>query len=144
MKRSRIAGVLVLGLVACGVAAATYALAGSFVKPAVHRVAEGSKPVVDSMADAPNAQVFAVDFVELSREYAKTHGERRRIVRPHCVEASRGHYMCAYTVIRPNGRSECHLMQAMWTPGRASTITITLAGRTHKCGSVRQAVRSLS
>jgi hypothetical protein len=34
-------------------------------------------------------------------------------------------------------------MQARWTPERASTITITLAGRTRRCGSLRQALDSL-
>jgi hypothetical protein len=34
-------------------------------------------------------------------------------------------------------------MQARWTPERASSFTVTLAGRTERCGSLREALRSL-
>jgi hypothetical protein len=61
----------------------------------------------------------------------------------HCVQAAPGAYMCAYTVLRA-GHSECHLMQGRWTPHAASTITVTLAGRSRRCGTVRQAIQSLT
>src|SRR5689334_14752923 len=64
------------------------------------------------------------------------------ITRTHCVEAKPGAYMCAYTLVRA-GRSECHLMQGRWTPRARSTITVTLAGRTRRCGTVREAIHSL-
>jgi hypothetical protein len=61
----------------------------------------------------------------------------------HCVQAAPGAYMCAYTVLRA-GHPECHLMQGRWTPHAASTITVTLAGRSRRCGTVRQAIQSLT
>ena len=143
MLRSRIAAVAryaVLGLIACGSAAATYAVAGNKPNHVPHPAAKAAKPV---SKNAPDAQQFAIAFVQTTEDYAKAHGESTRIVRPHCVEASTGHYMCAYTVVKPHRPPECHLMQAMWTPDSASTITVTLAGRAHRCGSVREAVRSL-
>jgi hypothetical protein len=65
------------------------------------------------------------------------------ITNTHCVEAEPGAYMCAYTLVRA-GRTECHLMQGRWTPHAASTITVTLAGRARRCGTVREAIRSLA
>jgi hypothetical protein len=35
-------------------------------------------------------------------------------------------------------------MQGRWTPHAASTITVTLAGRSRRCGTVRQAIQSLA
>jgi hypothetical protein len=64
------------------------------------------------------------------------------ITRTHCVEAKPGAYMCAYTLVRA-GRLECHLMQGRWTPHASSTITVTLAGRTRRCGNLREAIHSL-
>ena len=34
-------------------------------------------------------------------------------------------------------------MQARWTPNRASAFTVTLSGRTRKCGSLREALQNL-
>jgi hypothetical protein len=36
------------------------------------------------------------------------------------------------------------VMQARWTPQAASTITVTLAGRAGRCGTLREALRSLA
>jgi hypothetical protein len=65
------------------------------------------------------------------------------ITHTHCVQAAPGAYMCAYTLTRA-GRQECHLMQGRWTPHATSTITVTLAGRARRCGTVREAIRSLA
>jgi hypothetical protein len=51
--------------------------------------------------------------------------------------------MCSYTITEPGSDAGCHLMQARWTPTRASTYTITLAGRVKRCATLRQALRSL-
>jgi hypothetical protein len=51
--------------------------------------------------------------------------------------------MCAYLAFTPANGPQCHLMQARWTPTAASTIAVTLSGRTQRCGSVREAIRSL-
>ena len=111
---------------------------------AVSHGARNSAAPAKSSADAPpTATEFADVFVGATNQYAKEHGDPARLVRPHCVAAAPGRYMCAYTVAKPGARSTCHLMQARWTPDRASTFTVTLSGRTRKCGSVREAIKSL-
>jgi hypothetical protein len=83
--------------------------------------------------------------VQFGRALAETAGQvagGQTIADVHCVKAAPGHYMCAYAVVKPSG-DECHLMQGMWTPDAASTITVTLAGQSGKCDSVRDAVQSL-
>jgi len=82
--------------------------------------------------------------VRTTAAYADAHGEAARISNVHCVEASPGHYMCSYAVVLPNRPPQCHLMQARWTPSRASTYTVTLAGRVRACATLREAVRSLT
>ena len=90
----------------------------------------------------PSAAEFAKIFVGSANAYSVAHHDGRRVAKPHCVQAARGRYMCAYTAVTPAGR-ECHLIQASWTPTAASTITVTLSGRTHRCDSLRGAIRSL-
>lgn len=90
----------------------------------------------------PSAVRFAKIFVASANAYSAAHHDARRVTEPHCVQAAHGRYMCAYTAVMPAGR-ECHLMQASWTPTAASTITVTLSGRTHRCNSLRAAIRSL-
>lgn len=90
----------------------------------------------------PSAVEFAKIFVASVNAYSVAHHDGRRVAKPHCVQAARGRYMCAYTAVKPAGR-ECHLMQASWTPTAASTITVTLSGRTPRCDSLRAAIRSL-
>ena len=92
---------------------------------------------------APDAASFADRFLGVTNEYARQHGDHRRIGGVHCVEAATGRYMCVYSVTRPRRPSECHLMQARWTPEGTSSFAVTLAGRTRKCGSVREAIRTM-
>jgi len=91
----------------------------------------------------PSAAEFAHAFVELANGFAQANGDFARIARADCVQGSSGHYMCSYAVTRPGRSDECHLMQARWTPDQASTITVTLAGRTRRCESLRGALQSL-
>jgi hypothetical protein len=91
----------------------------------------------------PSASGFAALLVSSSTAYAKAHGDPRRIVRPDCVEPVRGRYMCSYEVRVPGDAAGCHLIQARWTPERASLFTVTLAGRTRSCGSLQEALHSL-
>jgi hypothetical protein len=92
----------------------------------------------------PSAPEFARVFIGLTTAYARTlDGDVPRIGHAHCVQAAPGHYMCSYALVRPGRPLECHIMQALWTPRRASTITVTLAGRTARCGSLREAIASL-
>ena len=99
-------------------------------------------PATHAAPTPPSAAEFATIFVASANAYSVAHHDGRRVTKPHCVEAARGRYMCAYTAVTPAGR-ECHLMQASWTPTAASTITVTLSGRTHRCDSLRAAIRSL-
>jgi hypothetical protein len=92
----------------------------------------------------PSAAEFAHAFVGLANGFAQANGDFARIAHVDCVQGSSGHYMCSYALTRPGRIDECHLMQARWTPDQASTITVTLAGRTRRCESLRGALRSLN
>ena len=98
---------------------------------------------MDSRPVTPSAAEFGVLLVETTSSYAREHHDSARISDPHCVQASAGHYMCAYTVTTRGARRTCRLMQGRWTPREASTITVTLAGRTGRCGTLREAIESL-
>ncbi|MFL5939263.1 MAG: hypothetical protein ACJ75Q_03060 [Gaiellaceae bacterium] len=92
----------------------------------------------------PPAGEFARVFVGLTSAYAQMlDAQQPRIGHAHCVQAVPGHYMCSYALARPGRPLECHIMQALWTPRQASTITVTLAGRSSRCGSLREAIASL-
>ena len=67
---------------------------------------------------------------------------RAKVADPHCVQAAPGQYMCAFAVVTDAAR-ECHIMQGRYTPNGTSTITVTLAGRTGRCDSLRSALDSL-
>jgi hypothetical protein len=92
---------------------------------------------------APTPSDFAHTFAGTANAYATAHGSRSRITHVHCVQGSPGRYMCSYAVVRPRQDPECHLMQARWTPGELSSFEVTLSGRTARCGSLREAIRSL-
>ena len=91
----------------------------------------------------PSAAEFAHAFVGAANQYAEVTGHPARINQPDCVQAAPGRYMCSYAVVKPGTAKECHLIQARWTPHEASTITVTLAGRTTRCRSLREAISSL-
>ena len=115
----------------------------AFLLGAVVQKAAGAKPAAKlSWTTTPSASTFAAEFVRVTNQYTTEIGDTATIGAAHCVQAAPGQYMCAYTVSQ-NGTSECHLMQARWTPGQASEITVTLAGRVGRCGSVREAIQSL-
>ena len=95
-----------------------------------------------SATATPSATQFAHDFVGVTNKHASEHGDGARVGNAHCVQAAPGKYMCSYQVTA-NGVRTCHLMQAQWTPARSSAITITLAGRTSRCGTLREAIQSL-
>lgn len=111
----------------------TFALGASLLVPATH--AAPQRP--------PSAAAFGRIFVATANAFAVAHHDARRVHDAHCVEAATGQYMCAYTAVTAAHERQCHLVQARWTPKAASTITVTLSGRTRRCGSVREAIRSL-
>jgi hypothetical protein len=91
----------------------------------------------------PSASSFAAMLVLTVTDDAKAHGTSLRIERTDCVEPTRGRYMCSYDLRVPGSPGACHLIQARWTPERASVFTVTLAGRTSRCQSLQDALRSL-
>jgi hypothetical protein len=121
--------------------------AGSpITRRAEHRTAATRPPqarATTSTRAFPSAAEFGDAFVATANQYAKDHDDPARINKPDCVQAAPGRYMCSYTVLNPGAPEECHLMQAQWTPQAASTITVTLAGRTTRCGSIGEALNSL-
>ena len=92
--------------------------------------------------ETPSATQFAHYFIGVTNKRASEHGDGARVGNAHCVQAAPGKYMCSYLVTAKGVRT-CHLMQARWTPERPSAITVTLAGRTSRCGTLREAIQSL-
>jgi hypothetical protein len=90
----------------------------------------------------PSASEFAALFVSSTTAYARAHSDLRRTERPDCVAPVRGRYMCSSAVRIPGLTDSCHLMRARWTPERASLFTVTLAGRTRSCKSLKDALHS--
>jgi hypothetical protein len=129
-----------VALVGCFVAAATYKLAAPATgadNPVRDTIVASAKQV----RTTPTPAAFGQGFVRALNLYAVSRGDASRLASPHCIEASRGHYMCAYVLVRPGGTRECHLMQATWTPRHP--VTVLRAGRVTRCDTVRAAVRSL-
>jgi hypothetical protein len=127
---------LVIAVVAT---AATVLIAGS---TSHHEEALAARPVAKPRT--PSAPEFGRIFVGTTNQFAAAKGDPKRISRPDCVQASPGAYMCSYVVRRrPGAPRACFLMQARWTPKKESTITVTLAGRTGRCGSLQAALDSL-
>ena len=123
--------VLVAALFGC----ATY-FGGSALRAKPHRA--GPAYVLVS-STTPTAAEFGRALMGTANQF----GSDAKIARTHCVQAKPGRYMCSYAVVRKGRTAECHLMQGRWTPDAASTITVTLAGRTARCGSLRDAIQSL-
>jgi hypothetical protein len=91
----------------------------------------------------PTAAEFASDLAGTANQYSAQHAAGDRLARTHCVQPAAGRYMCSFAVVHRNGSSECHLIQARWTPEAESTITVTLAGRVARCSSLREALETL-
>ena len=88
----------------------------------------------------PSASDFAGMLVLTTSTEAQAHGQ---IKRADCVEPKPGHYMCSYDLRISGSGDACHLIQALWTPGRASVFTVTLSGLTPRCQTLSDAIRSL-
>ena len=73
---------------------------------------------------------------------ANEFGGAAKIVDVHCVQGDPGEYMCSYAVQRRGRAPECHLMQGSWSQDTME-IDVTLAGRTKRCATLRDAVHSL-
>jgi hypothetical protein len=146
--RSR-AALLVLVLVAVVAAIGTFlAVERSWAKPQLRHPARQPVRALTSSASsfgpAPSAAGFAKVLVSVSNDFAAKQGDRSRLSNAHCVQGSPGHYMCVYRLERPGRRTECHLIQAEWAREQTSSFTVVLSGQVKRCGSVREAIRTLS
>src|SRR5438874_8296467 len=121
----RLVRLLGFGLIVCATAGTTYALAGGS-----HRADAGpdNAQATRTALPAPSAAEFAADLVGVANRYAAAQGDPVRLSGADCVQASTGHYMCAYSTKRPGGAKQCHIIQARWTPRQTSTFTVTLSG----------------
>src|SRR5262245_55274001 len=138
--QSRI-GYVMLGVVAAIVALATYFAAERGAAKAPPPRAHAARA---HRADSPpSAAEFALVLVSVSNAFAKEHGHPERLAHADCVQGSPGHYMCSYVVNRPGRKGECHLVQAHWGEDPNSSFTVVLSGRVKRCGTLREALRSL-
>jgi hypothetical protein len=129
---------VVMGLIGC------LSLAAAFMLVLAGRAHDAqAAQFVRVKATLPTAAEFGRALAGTSNAYAAAHGEGARLTNVDCVQGSPGHYMCSYGVEKPGGELECHIMQGRWTPRAASSITVTLAGRTGRCESLRAALHSL-
>ena len=141
-------GMVALGLIACVVAVVTYLvpthLSSHDARSATRIVADSGSANRAVHAEAtPTAAQFAVLLVTASNVHGAQHHQPQRLQNADCVQASRGHYMCSYAVVRPRQAAECHLIQAEWTPNAASDFTVTLSGRVSRCATLKDALASL-
>ena len=119
--------------------AATTGLGTYFGAKALHPQRPAAQPYVLVASTTPTAEEFGRALMGTANQF----GADAKIARTHCVQAKPGRYMCSYAVVRKGQSDECHLMQGRWTPNADSTITVTLAGRAARCGSLRDAIDSL-
>jgi hypothetical protein len=129
-------------VLACAVAAGTYAL-GSRVDAVSHATAPAAGG--ESLhGAAPGAHEFARLFAGMTNQMAQQQGDGARVRNVDCVQgAIRGHYMCSYGIFRPSQPVDCHVIQAEWTPTEVDSFRVKMAGRVGRCGSLREALRSL-
>jgi hypothetical protein len=136
-------GYVMLGVVAAVVALGRYLVAErGAAKPPPRTPRVHTAHAARSEAP-PSAAEFALVLVSVSNAFAKEHGNPERLAHAHCVVGSPGHYMCSYAVNRPGRKGECHLVQAHWGEEPNSLFTVVLSGRVKRCGSLREALRSL-
>jgi len=101
-------------------------------------------PVAASLDAAPGPAEFAHELAGLANQFSAQTGDDGRLTQVECVQgAHRGHYMCSFALLRTSRPTECHLIQAIWTPAGVDSFRITLSGRVARCGSLREAVQSL-
>jgi hypothetical protein len=131
-------------LVACAVGLATYGLGERINSAPEDPGLPGAAASAQSIhGAAPDAREFARQLAGMTNQFAAQQGDDARLDRVDCVQASRGHYMCSYALLRPSQPAECHLIQAIWTPMQIDSFKITLSGLAARCGSLREALRSL-
>jgi hypothetical protein len=143
MKRIGIGSVVLLGVAVVSATATVHVAGGRSTGAVTSAPAPRKATRTPAGPRYPSAAEFGRALVGTTNQFAAATGDPTRIGHPHCVPGSRGNYMCAYSSKRPGTPRECHLMQGRWTPKKDSTITVTLGGRTGRCGSIREAIASL-
>jgi hypothetical protein len=119
----------------------------------------GSDLVVDANANAPAALVaidprtppaaeqVERDLVGLTNAHSLAIGSAARIGHASCVSGGPGSYACSYVRIVPPGSGVCAVALLRWTPNKASTYTVTTAGRValpaNECGPVTKVLHVL-
>lgn len=135
----QVATCALLATAACGLVVVVF---GAHTR-ATASAAEPSEAVTEDAAAVPTAARFAEILTGTVNAYAAAHGETTHASNAHCVQASAGRYMCSFATKRRGHRSQCHVMQAKWTPKALSSYRVTLGGRATRCGTLRAALRSL-
>jgi len=150
LTRTGAAGVLLMSLLGAAAAVGYGMVAGHDAgAPTAARPATSQPPPARTAhgrragEQPPSADEFGEHLVAVTNAYATARGDSRRLGSTDCVRPVPNRYMCSYSVSEPGRPKACHLVQARWTPDAASTITVTLAGRTKRCGSLRDALASL-
>jgi hypothetical protein len=124
--------------VACFFAAATYVFASGDGRESPALAQPSSLH-----GEAPGPTEFAHLFAGMTNQIAAQEGDGSRVGQVDCVQGSRGHYMCSYGIFRQSRPVECHMMQVRWTPTDIDSFRIEMSGRVGRCGSLREALRSL-
>ena len=91
-----------VALVGCFVAAATYKVT-SPATGADNPVRASLLASAAHLRTTPTPAAFGRVFVEALNGYAASNRDGRRLADPHCVEASKGHYLCSYVLVLSNG-----------------------------------------
>src|SRR3954447_25983848 len=109
-------------LVAAGFGFATYGL-GRHAAAAPARPDRAPAVRAQSIhGAAPDAREFARELVGMTNQFAAQQGDNERLGNVDCVQATRGHYMCSFAVLRPAQPAECHIIQAIWTPAAVDSF----------------------
>src|SRR4029453_3753289 len=101
MKRMTVSWVALLAVGALS-AAVTVRIAGGGTDGATPAAA-GRPGRTAAQPPFPSAAGFGRVFVGTTNQFAMEHGDSKRIGHADCVQASPGHYMCSYVVMRRRG-----------------------------------------
>jgi hypothetical protein len=126
-----------------GLALAATAATATLAAASPNKNAPSSDPPAAAVIAPPDATDFAAVITTSTTQYANANGTSLKVERTDCVEPNPGRYMCSYALRGQSGPPSCHLIQAHWTPTSPSLYTITLAGRTHNCANLPDALHSL-
>jgi hypothetical protein len=142
-RRAFLLTLLVVGTVVAAIAALSVVFGAELVTstnaPAAVAATDPRTP--------PTAAQVEQDLVGLANTHSVAIGSAARIRHASCVSGSPGSYACSYVRIVPPGGGVCAVALLRWTPDRASTYTVTTAGRVslppEQCGPVTKVLHVL-